>query len=153
MFNEPTVDLHVSEAPIEPIEALNLIRSPECGAIEMFCGTVRDHDRRSKLEPLERIKGLNYEIYKKMLAVQLDRTFNKFFLEDSNNEPKDMNARVLVRMRSGFVPIGEISILICVSATHSSLAREAVGAVLRYIKNEAPIWKKKIFENGDEIWS
>jgi molybdopterin synthase catalytic subunit len=46
--------------------------------------------------------------------------------------------------RTGSVPLGEASVVVCVSAPHRSEAFAAAREAIDRIKDEAPIWKREV---------
>lgn len=54
--------------------------------------------------------------------------------------------------RFGALGIGEISVVVCVSAAHRGEAFEAARHGIERIKHDAPIWKKESLADGDAHW-
>jgi molybdopterin synthase catalytic subunit len=48
------------------------------------------------------------------------------------------------------VPIGEASVMIAVSAPHRGPALEACREAIDTLKQTVPVWKKEVFEGGEE---
>ena len=59
--------------------------------------------------------------------------------------------KVAVAHRTGRVDIGELSLVIAVSAAHRRPAFEATLHFIDRLKEVVPIWKKEYFEGG-EVW-
>jgi molybdopterin synthase catalytic subunit len=53
--------------------------------------------------------------------------------------------------RTGVVPIGEPSVVVAAAAPHRPEAFEAARALIDRVKDEAAIWKKEVFADG-EAW-
>ena len=58
--------------------------------------------------------------------------------------------RVAMVHRTGPVPIGEASVMIAVSAPHRGPALAACQEAIDTLKLTVPVWKKEIFEGGEE---
>jgi molybdopterin synthase catalytic subunit len=57
---------------------------------------------------------------------------------------------IAIQHRTGRLEIGETSLLVAVSSAHRKEAFEACHALVDRLKEEAPIWKKEVFEGGEE---
>jgi len=58
--------------------------------------------------------------------------------------------RIAMAHRAGYVPIGEASVMIAVSAPHRAAALEACREAIDTLKQTVPVWKKEVFEGGEE---
>jgi molybdopterin synthase catalytic subunit len=54
--------------------------------------------------------------------------------------------------RTGRLEIGETSVVIAASAPHRKAAFEACEWAIKELKRTVPIWKKEVFESGEEEW-
>jgi molybdopterin synthase catalytic subunit len=59
-------------------------------------------------------------------------------------------AHIGIVHRTGRLDIGETSVVIAASAPHRKAAFEACEWAIRELKRTVPIWKKEVFENGEE---
>ena len=59
--------------------------------------------------------------------------------------------KVAIHHRVGSLDLGEIPVVIAVSAVHRDAAFEACRYCIDTLKETVPIWKKEVFEGG-EIW-
>jgi molybdopterin synthase catalytic subunit len=59
--------------------------------------------------------------------------------------------RVLIHHRTGALQVGEVPVIIAVSAAHRDAAFDACRYIIDTLKQTVPIWKKEAFEDGD-IW-
>jgi molybdopterin synthase catalytic subunit len=57
---------------------------------------------------------------------------------------------VAMQHRTGRLEIGETSLLVAVSAPHRKEAFEACHALVDRFKEVVPIWKKEVWEGGEE---
>ena len=58
--------------------------------------------------------------------------------------------RVLIHHRTGVLQVGEIPVIIAVSSAHRDAAFEACRYIIDTLKQTVPIFKKEIFEDGEE---
>lgn len=126
---------------VEPIRADELIaavRGDGDGAVALFVGTVREHNRG------RRVLHLEYQAYGEMAEGELAR------IERAAIE-RFAVSRVAVAHRTGRVEIGEASVVVAVSAPHRAAALEACRFVIDTLKQTVPIWKREVFEGG-EAW-
>ncbi len=59
-------------------------------------------------------------------------------------------AEIAIQHRTGRLEIGETSLLVAVSSAHRSEAFDACHALVDRFKEAVPIWKKEVFEGGEE---
>jgi molybdopterin synthase catalytic subunit len=111
---------------------------PESGGIDVFIGTVRNATKGKKVVRLE------FEAYEKMAITEME----KIAVYAKNNWPIQ---KLLIHHRNGVLAIGEIPVVIAVSAAHRDAAFDACRYVIDTLKQTVPIWKKEIFEDG-EVW-
>jgi molybdopterin synthase catalytic subunit len=112
---------------------------PECGAVNLFLGTTRDHhDGR-------RVVRLEYEAYDRMALAALTE------LERAAIERFALSHCSVVH-RLGEVPVTEASVAVVVSAAHRGAAFEASRWIMDELKRSVPIWKKEFFADGDAHW-
>src|SRR5437870_13870577 len=57
---------------------------------------------------------------------------------------------VAMQHRTGRLEIGETSLLVAVSAPHRKEAFEACHALVNRFKEIVPVWKKEVWEGGEE---
>ena len=124
---------HASISPFPIVRSEVKLRNKVDGAEVMFLGIVRE------VENGKQISGIDYQCYQKMAEASLLR------LEHESNQHFPKHS-FFIRHRIGFVAAGEPSIIIAVSAKHSSDAFEICQYLLARIKKEMPIWKHPIFK-------
>jgi molybdopterin synthase catalytic subunit len=112
--------------------------SPSSGGIDVFIGTVRN---QTKGKPVVRLEFESYE------AMAL-REMEKILKEAGEKWPVE---KALIHHRTGVLAVGEIPVIIAVSAAHRAAAFEACRFIIDTLKETVPIWKKEIFEDG-EVW-
>jgi molybdopterin synthase catalytic subunit len=59
--------------------------------------------------------------------------------------------KIAIHHRVGVLEIGEIAVVISVSAPHRGAAFDACEYCIDTLKLTVPIWKKEVFEDG-EVW-
>ena len=125
----------------EPIRLEKLcdeVRADADGAVALFVGTVRDHNKG------RRVLYLEYEAYAAMAEAEMQR------IEDEVRE-RFAVSRVALVHRTGRLEIGEASVIVAVAAAHRADAFDACRFVIDTLKQRVPIWKKEVFEGG-EVW-
>ena len=130
--------LKILDKPLDIFECINWAMSPQCGGIDMFIGTVRNVTKKKMVTQLQ------YEAYEKMALSEM----KKIAEQALQNWPVQ---KVLIHHRKGILQIGEIAVVIAVSAPHREAAFDACRFAIDTLKKTVPIWKKEIFEDG-EVW-
>jgi len=125
----------------EPIEVAPLRKKlvgMEDGAIVIFEGIVRNQSH-GKL-----VRYLEYSAYETMALLKL---------EEIGNQAKELFSirQIGIIHRLGRLEIGECSVVIMVTSPHRAAAFEACRFAIDAIKQNVPIWKKEVYEDG-EIW-
>lgn len=123
--------------PINTKKYKEAVIHPSAGAVIVFTGHVREWTNNIRTIHLE------YEAYiplaEKMLA-----KIGKEVME------KWPNIRIAIAHRIGKLDITEIAVVVAVSSPHRKNAYEANEYAIRRLKEIVPIWKKEIWENGEE---
>jgi molybdopterin synthase catalytic subunit len=131
-------EIKISTEPIDIQSCINWVMSPESGGIDIFIGTVRNATKGKSVMRLE------FEAYEKMALAEME----KIAQQAGEKWPVQ---KLLIHHRVGFLQVGEVPVLIAVSAAHRDDAFEACHYVIDTLKQTVPIWKKEIFEDG-EVW-
>ncbi|HYY76763.1 MAG TPA: molybdenum cofactor biosynthesis protein MoaE, partial [Gaiellaceae bacterium] len=113
------------------------VADDRAGAVATFQGTVRSQSRGREVIALE------YEAYEGMAE--------KLMVEiaEALHEKYDLS-EVAITHRVGRVGIGEVSVAIAVSAPHREDALAACKEAIDTLKAEVPLWKKEVYEGGEE---
>ena len=117
---------------------INWILSPESGGIDLFIGTVRNATKGKKVFKLE------FEAYNQMAINEMQKIATQAF----EQWPVQ---KVLIHHRTGVLNVGEVPVIIAVSAAHRDAAFDACRYIIDTLKQTVPIWKKEFFEDG-EVW-
>jgi molybdopterin synthase catalytic subunit len=107
---------------------------PDCGAVVLFSGTVRDHaEGRSDVEHLE------YEAYDEHVVPKLQE-----IAVEARERWSTLGKIVLVH-RVGRLDLGESSVVAAVSAPHRPDAFAAARFAIDALKVSVPVWKREIW--------
>jgi len=127
----------LSETALSVDSAVAEVRDDGAGAIATFVGTTRAHSRGREVLHLE------YEAYEGMaeqvmadLAAELVRSHEL--------------CKVAIHHRVGRVDIGEMSVVIAISAPHRAAALAACKDAIDELKVSVPLWKKETYVGGEE---
>ncbi len=110
---------------------------PDCGAVVLFSGTVRDH-----AEGRAGVTELAYEAYEE----QVEPRFVAIAAEMRLRWP--MLGRVALLHRIGRLGLTESSVVVVVSAPHRAAAFDAARFGIDSLKASVPIWKHETWEQG-----
>lgn len=136
---EPGVPfVEVTAEPLSAERYQNLVVAPECGAVALFIGVVREFTGQ------KRTVYLKYEAYAEMAKKEME----KIAREIAGRWPM---ARVAIGHRVGELGIGEASVIVAVATPHRKAAFEAAQFGIDTLKESVPIWKKEIWDDG-ESW-
>jgi molybdopterin synthase catalytic subunit len=127
----------LSERPLELQAVVAEVADERAGAIATFTGTTRIHSRGRTVTHLE------YEAYSGMAEVVMAQ------IADAVKRRFDLCA-VAIHHRIGRVGIGEPSVVIAVSAPHRDAALAACKDAIDSLKETVPVWKKEVYEGGEE---
>ena len=124
---------------IDPSKVLESVMDPKAGGIVIFVGTIRNRTGS------ERVKGLEYEVYRTMAQ----QNFGALEQEIRRRWPVKS---VTMIHRKGKLKVGEVSVVVAVSAVHRREAFEAARFAIERIKRSFPIWKREKIEGGRYSW-
>lgn len=124
----------------EPIDANALVqaaRTDEAGAVSVFYGVVRNSNLG------RRVLYLEYDAYPPMAEKKMREIAGQ------------VRARwpvtgIAMQHRTGRLEIGEPSVVIAVASPHRADAIEACHYAIDQLKSIVPVWKKEVFEGGEE---
>ena len=127
----------LTEDPIDLATVVAEVEDERAGAIATFVGTVRAQSRGRQVVRLE------YEAYEGMAEnVMAD-------LAEQLHERYDLCA-IAITHRVGVCEIGDASVAIAVSAPHRQDALAACKDAIDTLKESVPLWKKEVYEGGEE---
>src|SRR5664280_123459 len=131
--------VEVSRDPLPLVDVAAWAIDPACGGLNIFCGTVRDHsDGRPGVVCLE------YEAYTEQVEPRLAA------LAEAACSRWPGLGRVALLHRVGTLAVGEMSVVVAVSAPHRREAIEASSWCIDTLKATVPIWKREVWEGGSD---
>lgn len=125
------------ELPVERARAWSAL--PSTGAQVVFCGTVRDH-----AEGRDDVVALHYEAYAEHVEPRLQA------IADEIRTKWPDTARIALLHRVGRLELTDVSVVVVVSAPHRGECFEAAEYGIDTLKVTVPIWKKEIWEGGED---
>jgi molybdopterin synthase catalytic subunit len=131
--------IQLTQEPIDYHALTEAVRSPHCGAVALFLGTVRD------LTGEEVTVFLDYEAYSPMA----EKKIAEIITEVRNRWPI---GEIGIIHRLGRLGVGEISVAVAVSCPHRAEAFEACRFAIDTLKESVPIWKKDHSDFGASVW-
>lgn len=129
--------IKITEKPIDIQKVIDTASSLGAGAVNVFIGTVRNNAHGKN------VLWLEYEAYESMAVSEI----RKIIDEAAGRWPLLGWA---VSHRVGTLKPGEVSVAVAVSSPHRQQSFEACQFIIDTLKEKAPIFKKEIFEDGEE---
>jgi molybdopterin synthase catalytic subunit len=122
---------------VEPNDCLVAVADPAAGGVGVFIGTVRDDDNGRS------VRELSYEAHPSAAAI-----LEAICEQHCGNEV----LAVAAEHRLGDLAIGDVAVVVAVSAVHRAEALDTARRLIDTIKTEVPIWKHQSFRDGTEEW-
>jgi molybdopterin synthase catalytic subunit len=122
-------------------DAMTWASRDDCGAVATFCGTVRNH---SQGRP--GVVELEYEAYEPHATARMADVAH------AARRRFGGLGRVALLHRTGVLGVGDVSVVVVVSAPHRSEAFGATRFCIDAIKSTVPIWKRETWASGSD-WS
>ena len=135
-----TVLVNTKDEKISLEKAKKFIISEKNGAETIFIGRVRNENNGKK------VIAITYDAYDKAVI----KSFQSICNDAKGKFDKDAN--IFLEHAKGYVPVGEISILIAVGSGHRDESFKISRYILEEIKHQSPIWKKEHYTEGKEEW-
>lgn len=126
------------ETPLSVDEVLRSVADPRAGGTCLFAGTVRDHDHG------ETVVELDYSAHPQ--AADAARALSERLAADGRS------VRIAVVHRVGRLAIGDLAVVVGVSAEHRAEAFEVCRELIDEFKATIPIWKHQRFGDGTDEW-
>ncbi len=127
----------ITPEPLDALELMQAVSSDAAGAVVLFAGVVRNENLGRRVEFLE------YDAY----APMAERKMREIADEVRAKWPV---TGVAMAHRTGRLQIGDASVIIAVSSPHRADAIEACHYAIDRLKVIVPVWKKEVFEGGEE---
>jgi molybdopterin synthase catalytic subunit len=131
------INLKLTTEKLDLQSAAQFVESAAAGGTCVFIGTVRDRTKGKT------VRGLEFEAYEPMALSEMQK------IADTVLQRWPV-IRVAMHHRIGHLSIGEVPVIIAVSAAHRKAAFEACQFCIDTLKETVPIWKKEIFIDGEE---
>ena len=130
--------LDIRDVPLSVDEVSAAVADPAAGGVTLFVGTVRDHDDDKA------VTGLDYSAHPSALARLRE-------VAEVVAHKHDVVGVAAVH-RVGPLAIGDVAVVVAVSAAHRGEAFDAARALIDDLKAQVPIWKHQVFSDGTEEW-
>jgi len=127
----------LSDEPLSLDRVVAEVQAEEAGAIATFTGTTRIHSRGRT------VTHLDYEAYEGMA----ERVMAE--IAEALQARYELTG-IAIHHRIGRVGIGDTSVVIAVSAPHRQDALAACKDAIDELKERVPLWKKEVYEGGEE---
>ena len=128
----------VRETPLDPAELIAAVSDPAAGGIDVFLGAVRDHDHGRSVAALEYVGHPSAADRLAEVAAEVAAEY-------------DVVAVAAVH-RVGALEVGDLAVVVAVSAAHRPEAFDASRALIDRLKERVPIWKHQRYDDGAEEW-
>ncbi len=129
--------IEITNNPIDIQYVIKSAERAEAGAVNVFIGTVRSKTGQ------RRVIRLEYEAYKPMAVLEI-----KKIIELAKYKWKLQGWAVSHRV--GTLNIGDVAVVVAVSTAHRKESFEACQFIIDSLKQTVPIWKKEVFDGGEE---
>ena len=126
------------ETELSVDEVMRAVADPEAGGIALFVGTVRDHDDGRG------VTELSYSAHPSAVT-ELRRSAERIAAAH------EVTAIAAVH-RTGDLRIGDLAVVVGVSAAHRAEAFAACRELIDDLKRTVPIWKHQLFASGASEW-
>jgi molybdopterin synthase catalytic subunit len=128
----------IRESPLSVDEVLDAVRHPRAGGIATFIGVVRERDKGRAVEALQYTSHPSAPQVLRELAERVGTGTEVI--------------RLAVLHRVGHLQVGDIAVVVAVSAAHRAAALEVCRELIDAVKATVPVWKHQIFEDGSDEW-
>lgn len=130
--------IDIRDTPLSLDEVYAAVTDERAGGIALFVGTVRDHDGGKGVDML------GYSAHPTAIARLQD-------VAERIASEVDVVAIAAVH-RVGDLAIGDLAVVVAVSAAHRAQAFEACRRLIDELKTDVPVWKHQTFSGGDAVW-
>ncbi len=130
--------IDIRDTPLSLDEVYSAVSDERAGGIALFVGTVRNRDEGKDVD------ALGYSSHPTGIA-RLQEVAERIAAE------VDVVAVAAVH-RIGELAIGDVAVVVAVSAEHRAQAFEACRRLIDELKTDVPVWKHQTFSDGDAVW-
>ncbi|MDR6528891.1 molybdopterin synthase catalytic subunit [Chryseobacterium rhizosphaerae] len=131
------IDIKITNQALNIADCLEVAHDLGSGGTATFIGTVRN---RTKEKPVVR---LEFECYQTMAIKEMQKIADAAAALFSVRN-------IVVHHRVGILYPGDAAVIIVVNDGHREAVFDACRYIIDTLKQKVPIWKKEIFEDGDE---
>jgi molybdopterin synthase catalytic subunit len=128
----------IVDEPLDVAAIEAAVRDREAGGVSVFVGTVREHDTGRG------VTGLSYTAHPTATDVMTQ-------IANDIETLHEVIALAAVH-RIGDLAVGDIAVVVAVSAAHRGQAIDACHDLIDTLKARAPIWKHQLFADGSDEW-
>ncbi len=138
MCDDPRIKLaQIRDEPLSVDELLDAVQDPAAGGVALFVGQVRDEDGGRA------VRRLDYSAHPSVVD-ELRRVVRESLTDE-------ITAAAAVH-RTGTLHIGDLAVVVAVSAPHRGDALAVCSTLIDTLKHEVPIWKHQTFSDGTDEW-
>jgi molybdopterin synthase catalytic subunit len=130
------IDIQLHSTLLSVSDCEKFVETDAAGGAVVFIGTVRNKTQSKAVIRLE------FEAYDPMAIREMRKIAERALAEFAV-------LKVSIHHRTGVLGIGEIPVIIAVSAAHRGAAFAACAFCIDTLKETVPIWKREFFEDGD----
>jgi molybdopterin synthase catalytic subunit len=129
--------IKITEKPIDVQKVIEAATALSAGGLNAFIGTVRNTTNNKP------VRWLEYESYEGMAIIEIKKIVN-----EASGRWNLLG--YAISHRTGTLKPGEIAVVVAVSTPHRKESFEACQYIVDELKAKAPIWKKEVFEDGEQ---
>lgn len=137
MHDERVTLADIRDVALSVDEVMGAVRDPSAGAIASFVGVVRDHDGGKDVAALD--YSAHPDAARQLRAVCAGVLTTEL-------------TKVAAVHRTGHLAVGDLAVVVAVSAAHRGAALEACRRLIDELKATVPIWKQQAFTDGSDEW-
>lgn len=130
-----TQNKHLQSAPLDLAALLTETEDPDCGALVVFSGTVRNHFEGKAVARLE--YSTHAALVDKMLGRLEQEVIERFGVRQCR-----------IVHREGTLDVGDDSVFVVVRSAHRGDAFTAARYAIDELKQRAPVWKREHYADG-----
>ncbi len=139
MVKTEKIWIEITESSLKIADACTFVNDEQCGAVNMFIGTVRNYFENRP------VKGIEYHGYPEMGEKVLEKIVSEAqFRWDVK--------KTVVHHRLGKLELKEASVVVAVSTGHRNEAYDACRFIMEEIKKDLPVWKKELYADESSLW-
>ncbi len=124
--------------PIDIQQFSNWLGEPDCGAVLLFCGNVREQNRGKG------VARIDYHAHESMALSELKKVTH-FLVQNGAT-------RSVAIHRLGSLEVSEMSILLGIALPHRKTGFGLLEQGMEMIKSTVPIWKHEHYQDGTVEW-